>query len=249
MIINSYLWAALTLREKLSRSSFCARNVLALCKRMVAFLCIFNDVFCFFNFPQRMLGKKGRRNVEFLSRIICIMAGVKPQKRWFIDLKFTRVAAAPQTLTFLDFPSLRPFRISVCEVHRVHPCPTVVCSGGPRKGSPNPWSSTCWRLSRPLFRNEFLRRVLHFNRKQNVSLFYLSFLQQLDKSTRILIFNCVHKNIITQNRTRIPAVLKNRTLVKDRRRFWDFNFFIFFFCFFSCWCFLLWWKPSLNNFH
>ena len=34
----------------------------------------------FVNFPQRMLGKKGRKNVEFLSRIICIMAGVRPQK-------------------------------------------------------------------------------------------------------------------------------------------------------------------------
>lgn len=80
--------------------------------------------------------------------------------------KITRVAGARRRRTCWGCRSRRPCRISACEERQERPCPTEVYLGAPRRGSPDLWSSTCWRLSRPLFRNEFSRRFLHFrNRK------------------------------------------------------------------------------------
>lgn len=56
--------------------------------------------------------------------------------------------------------------ISACVEHRERPYRIVVCSGGPRRGSPNLWSLTCWRLLRPLFRNEYWRLFIFTTRTQ-----------------------------------------------------------------------------------
>lgn len=83
--------------------------------------------------------------------------------------------------------------ISVCVEHPVRPYPIVVCWVGPHRGSPNPWSLTCWRLLRPLFRNEYWRLFHSSVRKRNfLNLFVFSQFQYYFFKNRFfsVIFGC-----------------------------------------------------------
>lgn len=73
-------------------------------------------------------------------------------------LSLTRVVVVPRKrICRTDCLWHRHRCTSVCVEHPVRPYPTEVCWEGPHRGFPNPWNLTCWRLLRPLFRNEYWR--------------------------------------------------------------------------------------------
>lgn len=123
-----------------------------------------------------------------------------------VSRKLTRVAGARQKQTCQErCQSLRRRYISACVVHQdVHPCP--VYWAAPRRRPPSLWSLTCWRLMRPLFRNEYWR--LFFTLKPTKisfnlsSVFFYPYFSQISQFllqqkslfwNSLLLFSCFNK--------------------------------------------------------